>query len=129
MYQRGDQFHFHPLTERELTHHNVHFVGDLEQLGQAAHNFVETIAIDSINRAVEFERFLRGQIPPERVLLAHQQRELSFHFVAPFPWNKSEHACIAAGWIEQPREHFEDGRLAGTVRSEKSDELAFLDLK
>src|SRR2546423_7551851 len=40
-----------------------------------AHYFVETVAIDSVNRAVELERFLRRQVPPKRVLLAHRSEE------------------------------------------------------
>ena len=56
--------------------------------------------VDPIDGAIEFEGFLRGQIPPERILLSHEQAELPFHLVASFPWNKAEHARIAGGWIQ-----------------------------
>ncbi len=100
-----------------------------EELGQTADHFVEASAIDSVNGAIELERFLRRQIPPERILLAHEQAELPLHFVAALPRNKSENARVAAGRIQQTGQHFQHCRFAGAVWSEEADKLAFLDLK
>src|SRR6202011_6179974 len=96
---------------------------------QPADDFVETVAVDSIDGAVQFQRLLRGQIPPKRILLSHQQAELAFHFVTSLPRHKAEHACIARSWVEQAGEHLEHRRFAGAIRSEKSHELAFFNLK
>ena len=85
--------------------------------------------IDPVDRAIELERFLRGQVPPKRILLPHEQTELPLHFVAPFPGNKPEHARIARSWIQQPRKHFEHSGFPGAVGTEESDKLPFLDLK
>ena len=74
-----------------------------EQLAQAADDFFETGAVDSVDGAIELERFLRGQVPPERVLLAHHQAELPLHFVAPFPRDETEDARLARGRIQQSR--------------------------
>ena len=57
------------------------------------------------------------------------ETELPLHLVAPFPGNKTEHARIAGGGIEQAGEHFQHGGFAGAVGPEKADQLAFLDLK
>ena len=100
-----------------------------KMLGQTAGNFFETIAIDSINRTIELERFLGGQVPPERIFLAHEQTELSLHLVASLPRNEAEHACLAGGRIEQTRQHFEHGCFSSAVGAEETDEFAFLDLK
>jgi len=45
--ERGNSVHFHSLSERKFTHHHVHLVGNFQQLGQTADDFVETITIDS----------------------------------------------------------------------------------
>src|SRR5438128_12241013 len=87
------------------------------------------MAVDSVDRAVKFKRFLRGQVPPERILLSHKQTELALHLVAPFPRNKAEYARITRRWVQQAREHFKHSSFPRAIRTEKPDKLAFLDLK
>src|SRR5213078_2624040 len=53
--ERANQFHLHSFAQRKLAYHYVHFVGDLEQLAQSADHFVETFAVDSVDRAIELE--------------------------------------------------------------------------
>ena len=65
--QSRDQFHFHSLAQREFAHHHVHLVLHLQQFRQAADNLGEACPIDVVNGAIQLERFLRGQVPPERV--------------------------------------------------------------
>ena len=115
--------------KRELPHHHVHLVPDVEQLAQAADHLLKAGRLDAVDRSVELERFLRGQIPPERIFLSHDEAELPFHFVAALPRHETEDAGLARARIQQSRKHLKHGCLARAVRSEKSDELAFFDLK
>ena len=41
----------------------------------------------------------------------------------------AEHQGIAAGRIQEPREHLQRGRLAGTVRAEEADDLPRADVE
>src|SRR6266545_2993072 len=129
MNERSDQFHFHSLAQRKFAHHHVHFVSHLQKFRSSIHDFFESIAVDSVNRTIKFERFLRRQVPPQRILLSHEQTKLALHFVAPFPRNKAEHARVTRSWVQQTRKHFEHSGLPGTVWTEKPDKFAFLDLK
>jgi hypothetical protein len=61
--------------------------------------------------------------------LAHEQAKLPFHFVTPFPGNKAEHARLARSRVKQTGEHFEHRGFTRAVRAEKTDKLAFLNLK
>ena len=70
-----------------------------------------------------------GQIPPERIFLSHDQTELPLHFVATFPWNKTEYARIARARIKQAGENFQNSGFACAIRPEKANQLSFLDLK
>src|SRR5437773_9115650 len=63
------------------------------------------------------------------MLLSHEQTELSFHLVAPFPRNEAEHARIPGVRIQEAGKHLEYCGLARTVWSEKTDKLAFLNVK
>src|SRR6059058_6229450 len=85
--------------------------------------------MDSVNRAIELERFLRRQIPPQRILLSHQQTKLPLHLVAPLPRDETEYPRVARGWIQQPGQHFQHRCFPGAVWPKKADKLPFLDLK
>src|SRR5205823_11493674 len=110
-------------------HHHLHIVPHLQKFLQSGHDFLKPLAVDTIKRAVQLERFLRREIPPKRILLSHQQTELAFHFVAPLPGNKAEHARLARSRVQQAGKHFEHSSFPGSVRAQESDNLAFLDLK
>ena len=129
MNQRGDQLHLHPLAQRQLAHHHIHFVLNLEKFGQSADNLRKTSAIDSVDRAVQLQRFLRGQVPPERIFLTHEQTELTFHFIAAFPRDKTENTRITGSRVEQAGEHLKNGGLARAVRTQEPDKFALVDLK
>ena len=124
--ERRDQFHLHPFSERKLAYHHIHLILDIQKVAQVADHLFETVALDSVDGAIKFQRFLRGKVPPKRVLLSHEQTELTFHFRCAFPRNKTEHARIARGGIEQTRQHLKNGCLAGPVWAQKSDKLAFV---
>src|ERR1700757_1891809 len=87
------------------------------------------MAVDAVDRTVEFERFLRGQVPPQRIFLSHEQTELALHLVASFPGNEAEHPRITRSRVEQPRKHLKHGGFPGAIRAEKANKLAILDLK
>src|SRR5438552_7774088 len=129
MNERSDQLHFHSLAQREFAHHHIHFVSHLQKFRQSIHDFSKPVAVDSVDRAVKFKRFLCGQVPPQRILLSHQQAELALHFIPPFPRNKPEHACITRSWVQQAGKHFQHSSFPGAVGTEKPDKLAFLNLK
>ena len=84
-------------------------------------------ARDAVDAGVELEGFARGQVPPELVLLAQQQRELAAVAVVAFPGHVAQHARRAARGVEQPGEHLQGGGLARAVRAEEADQFAFLD--
>src|SRR5437899_1845319 len=129
MNERSDQLHFHSLAQREFAHHHIHFVSHLQKFRQSIHDFSKPVAVDSVDRAVKFKRFLCGQVPPQRILLSHQQTELALHLVASFPGNKAEHARVTRSWVQQPRKHFEHSSFPSAIGTKKTDKLAFLDLK
>src|SRR5437879_8329289 len=129
MNERSDQFHFHSLAQGEFAHHHIHLVSHLQKFRQSIHDFSKPVAVDSVDRAVKFKRFLCGQVPPQRILLSHQQAELALHLVASFPWNKAEHARVPRSLVQQTRKHFEHSSFPGAVWTEKPDKFAFLDLK
>ena len=88
---------------------------------------VERARFDAVDRAVEFQRLARGQVPPERVFLAHEQRELPLHLVLALPGREAEHARAPGGGVEQAGEHLEHGGFARAVRPEEADEFALVD--
>src|SRR5260370_3316821 len=104
MNQRGDQLHLHPLAQRQLAHHHIHFVLNLEKFGQSADDLCKTPAIDSVDRAIQLQRFLRGQIPPERIFLSHNQTELTFHSISAFPWDNTANTRTTSSSVAQATE-------------------------
>ena len=70
-----------------------------------------------------------GQVPPELVFLAHHQGEETAKGVRPLPGREAEDLGVAARRINQAGEHFQGGRLAGSVRPKKGNHFARLDGK
>ena len=73
--QGGDQLHLHPLAERQFAHRLPQQRADLEQFDQFVARAVETGRLDAIDLLVQAKRLLGGQVPPQLVLLPHDQRE------------------------------------------------------
>ena len=67
-----------------------------------------------------------GQIPPELILLAHHQREQAAKGVGTLPGSEIQNPGAAAARIDQTGEHFERGRLAGAVGSQKGHHFSRL---
>ncbi len=88
---------------------------------------VELRRVDAVNLLVQAERLLRGQVPPELVLLPHHQGEAAAIGVFAPPGHIAHHPGRAARGIDHAREQFERGGFAGAVGPEKGDELAGLD--
>src|SRR5262245_5340257 len=76
---------------------------------------------------MELEAIGGGQIPPELVLLPHDQRKTPAKSIGPIPWRVAEHARRAARGIDDPRQHLERGRFAGAVGSKKGHHLPWFD--
>ena len=76
---------------------------------------------------MELEAVGRRQIPPELVLLAHDQRELAAERVGPLPGHEIENAGLSAGRVDQAREHLQGRGLPRAVGTEERDHLAGLD--
>ena len=75
------------------------------------------------------ERLDRRQIPPELVLLPHQQRELATIDVFSLRRDKSQNLDLPLRGIDQPGEHFQGRRFARAVRPQEADHLAPLDVE
>src|SRR5947207_2645385 len=129
MDERRDQFHFHAFAQGKFAHHHVHSVSHFQKFCQPSDDLFEPAAVDSVDRAIELERFLRGQVPPERIFLSHEQTKLALHLIASFPRNKAQHARLTRSRVQQARKHFQHCSFAGAVRAEKTDKLAFVDSK
>ena len=127
MQQGRDQLHLHALAQGQLAHGLAGQLLDLEQLGQLGEGPVELLRRERVDLAVQRETVGGGQVPPQLVLLAHDQRELAAEGVEAVPRHEAEHAGAAAGRIDQAREHLERRRLAGAVGAEEGDHLARLD--
>src|SRR5262249_8281020 len=77
--------------------------------------------------AVQLETVGGGQVPPELILLPHDQREATAERVGTLPRHEAKDAGGAAGGVDQTRQHLEGRRLAGAVGAEKGDHLARFD--
>ena len=75
---------------------------------------------------MQSERFLRGQVPPELVLLTHDQREAATVGIIALPGNVAQHAGRAAGGPHQTYKNLDRGGLAGTVRADEAEDLSSL---
>jgi len=85
------------------------------------------VRLDAIDRLMQPERFLSRQVPPELVLLAHDQREAAAVSVLAMPGREAQRGRVAGGRIDQPAEQFQRRGLACSVRAEERDHLPFAD--
>src|SRR5262249_49081484 len=76
---------------------------------------------------MQLETVGRGQVPPELVLLPHNEGKPPAKGVGPFPGDEVEHAGRAAGRVDEAGEDLERGGLAGPVGAEERNHLARLD--
>jgi hypothetical protein len=125
--ERGDELEFHPLAEAQLADHDVHFVDDIEQLGERSDDFPVVLGIEAVDGPVELKGFAGGEVPPERVLLSHEQREFALEGILAMPRDVAEDGGFAAGGMQKAAEHLEHRGFAGAVGTEEADEFAFFD--
>jgi hypothetical protein len=88
--QRGDEFHLHAFAQGEFADLTLS-LSDAEQFGHFGDGAFDARVGDAVDAGVEFEGFAGGQIPPELVLLAEQQRELAAVTVFAFPRHIAQH--------------------------------------
>src|SRR6478752_3327872 len=58
MDQSGDELHFHAFAQGKLAYHHVHLVLDVEKIGQAVDDLLESPALDPVDRSIKLERLL-----------------------------------------------------------------------
>src|SRR5208282_273046 len=110
-----------------LAHGLASQLGHAQKLGQLAQGLRELGLRDRVNLAMELKAVGRRQIPPELVLLAHDQRELAAKQIGTLPGHKIENAGLSAGRVDQPRKHFQRRSLPRAVGTKERDHLAGLD--
>ena len=126
--QGGDQFHLHPLAQRQLADR-------LRRAGRrtpsssvsSSRRPLELRRLDAVDLLVQAERLGGRQVPPELVLLAHHQGEAAAIGVLALPGHVAQHPGRAAGGSDHAGEQLERRRLAGPVGAQEGDELALLD--
>ncbi len=79
---------------------------------------------DAVDRAQELERFDEREIPIKLTALSEDHADVSSVFLAVFPRHEAGNAHFARGRNEDPRQHLDGRRLAGTVRADVADQLS-----
>ena len=92
--QGGNQFHLHALAQRQFADGLTGEMFDAEQFGQLAEGTTELVGRQRVDFAMELEAVGGGQIPPQLVLLAHDQREAAAEGVGPLPGHKAQYAAL-----------------------------------
>ena len=127
--QRGGQFHLHPLAERQFADRAAQQVPHIEQITQFVASPDELVVLDAINLFVERERFLRRQIPPELILLAHHQGKAAAIVIFSQPRNVPQHPGLTTAGADHAGEQLERRRLASAIGPQKGDKFALLDVE
>ena len=125
--QGGDQFHLHALAEAQLAHHHVELGPHPEQIRELVEGLLVLGRRDAIDVPEEQERLHGGEIPPKLILLPEHEGKDPAVGVLPLGGIETRDPGRATRRIDQAREHFERGCLAGAVGAEKPDELALGD--
>jgi hypothetical protein len=127
--QRPGQLALHPLAEREIAHGFRQERLQVEQFAQ----LVSCLAIlglgDAKDRAIELKRVGNRNVPEQLVALPHYQGDLAEVGLFPLPGNMTEDGGLASRGVKQTGEHLERSRLAGPVRPQKTDDLAWRDVE
>src|SRR4051812_46205468 len=101
MQQRADQLHLHAFAQRQLANRLPGQLRDAEQLGQLAECLLELLARQRVDLTMKLERVGRGKVPPELILLPHDERELPAEGVVAVPGHEAEHAGATPGWVDE----------------------------
>src|SRR5438876_1037702 len=99
-----DQLHLHALAERQLAYRLARQLFDAEHLGQLAERALELVRGERIDFAMKLKAVGRGQVPPELVLLAHDEGETPAKGILALPGDVAEHLGPARGRIDEPGE-------------------------
>src|SRR5690606_17263018 len=84
---------------------------------------------DDVNRAQQMKRFDGRKVPPELIFLAENEGEDAAVGVFAFRRIEAGDRGGAARGVDEAREHFQRGGLAGAVGPEETDELALRDVE
>src|SRR5271154_6042546 len=92
MQQGGDQLHLHALAQGQLAHRLTSQLLDAEHLGELAEGALERFRRERVDLAVQLKTVSRRQVPPELILLPHDERETTAKGVGPFPGAEAKDA-------------------------------------
>ena len=97
--QGGDQLHLHPLAERQLADRLVEQLAARPSRSTSSSCvLLELRRVDAVDLLMQAERLLRGQVPPELVLLPHHQGEAAAIGVLALPGDVAQHAGRRRPW-------------------------------
>lgn len=96
----GDEFHLHAFAEGEFANGSSEEFLDFEEAGEFVEMLLEGIGRDAIDLLVESKGFLGGEIPPELVLLPHDEGKASAVFVIAFPGDIAHDGSGSGGGID-----------------------------
>jgi hypothetical protein len=122
--ERRHELELHPFAERQLADRLEHELPHAEHVDELVARPLEAGGVEPVDLLVEAEALGGGQVPPQLVPLAHDEREPAPKIVGPLPGHMAEHPGRAAGGRDDPGEQLEEGRLAGAVGAEQGHELA-----
>lgn len=125
--QRRQQFHLHPLAERQFADLHPQQVRHIQHRGEFVHRVPERYRGQTVHLLVQQECFHRRDIPDKHIFLAHHQRDPPQ--VRGFAANRRvpQHRDAAPARVKQAAEHLERRRLARAIGPQKADDLAHLD--
>src|SRR3989338_38617 len=129
MEERGDEFALHTLSERELAHLHINNVSNIQNVHEFAEGVLELRLGDFVDFLIEKKAVHSGKIPPELILLPHDDGELFLVFALAFPRSVAQHLRFSPARIQNAREHFKRGGFSRSVRPKKPDEFALFNRK
>src|SRR5882672_9797221 len=121
------QLALHPLAQRELPGGLAEERAQVEQLRELRHGGIVLLAWDVVDGAVEQEGLGGRQVPEELLLLAHHQRDLLEEAALALFRREAGDGHSPLGRVQEARQHFQRGGLAGAVRTEEPDALSSAD--
>ncbi len=127
--QGGDQLHLHPLAQRQLADRLRQQFPHVQQFHQLVPRPFELIRIDAIDVLVQAKRFGGRQVPPELILLPHDQGKTAAVGIFPQPGDMPHHPRRSAGRVDHAAQQLQRRRLAGAIGTQKRHEFAFFHLQ
>ena len=125
--ERGGDVGAHPLSERERADRRLDEGVDLEDVVEERHPLLEVGVGDVVDLLQDREAFVEREVPPELGALTEDDADVEG---VPDPFLVGDDAVDddrPGGRREDPGEHLDGRRLAGAVRADVADDLAFPD--